>query len=85
MKYSINGNTGAGNYTIIADDLETAQRSADEGACYTQQPVTIHDAETMEVICYRRWWSTAYAPEIDDCINPIEFGSFGFYDDWYEY
>lgn len=81
MEYTINYHTGAGNETIESDDLEAVKAQADEGAAYTQQPITIEDENGKEVA--RRTW---YGTEISegDAEDPIEFGSSGFYGDWNE-
>lgn len=76
--YYINYNTGAGNDT--ADTLEEAKRIADDGACYTQHPIVIEDEDGNEV-SRRSWYGAKYNAD-DDCVDPILFGSFGFYSDW---
>lgn len=76
--YYINYQTGAGNDT--ADTLEEAKRIADEGAAYTQQPIVIEDEDGNEV-SRRSWYGVKYNAD-DDCVDPILFGSFGFYSDW---
>lgn len=81
MEYTINYNTGAGNETIESEDLEAVKAQADEGAAYTQQPITIEDENGNEVA--RRSWNGVEFEE-GDAEDPIRFGSSGFYGDWYE-
>lgn len=81
MEYTINYNTGAGNETIEAEDLEAVKSQADEGASYTQQSITIEDENGKEVA--RRDWNGVEFEE-GDCDDPIQFGTFGFYGDWQE-
>ena len=56
---------------------------ADEGATYTQQPITIEradaDGEMME-ICQRPWIGCLDGLAEQD--DPIQFGTFGYYADW---
>lgn len=81
-KYYINYNTGAGNEWITGT-LEDAQRAADDGAAYTQQPITIEDEHDNEV-ARRPWWGVAYDPDVDDSAENeiISFGSFGYFGAW---
>ena len=81
MKYRVNYHTGAGNITIDTDDLDEVERQADEGAEYTQQPITIEDT-TGKVIARRPWYGALDG--LEDCSNPIQIGDYGYYDDWYE-
>lgn len=62
------------------DTLDDAMRFADANACYTQQNITIED-EDGNIICERHWWGTAIDDD-DDLIDPIDFGAYGYYDDW---
>ncbi len=78
MAYSINYNTGAGN----EDDIETideAQAIADQGAAYTQQDIDLIDDATSETLT-RKWCGCLDG--LDECDDPIQFGSFGYYGDW---
>lgn len=81
MKYFINYGTGAGN-EWVEGTLEDAKQIADQGTSYPGCSVSIYD-ENMEFVCKRKWWGCLTG--IEDCVNPIQFGSFGFYDDWREY
>jgi hypothetical protein len=74
----INYHTGAGNQVIETDDLEDAMRTADAGACYTQQPITIEDAEGNAIA--ERAWRDVGPIESND---PIRFGTAGHYEDWW--
>jgi hypothetical protein len=78
--YVINYHTGAGNKEVNGD-LQAAMAEADAGATYTQQPITIEDEDGTE-IARRPWYGVTTG--IEDCENPIQFGTFGFYADWYE-
>jgi len=77
MAYSIRYNTGAGDESDI-ETLDEAMTLADEGARYTQEDIDIvEDAgETVS----RRWWGCLDG--LDECDNPIQFGSLGYYGDW---
>lgn len=77
--YYINYQTGAGNDT--SDTLEEAKRIADEGAAYTRQPIVIEDEDGNEV-SRRSWYGVEYNANEYYCVDPILFGSFGFYSDW---
>jgi len=82
--YRICYHTGAGDTT--AETLEEAMRIADQGAAYTQQDISIEDADGNEV-ARRRWCGVEYDEDDEDlyCEDPICFGSFGYYSDWYIY
>lgn len=75
--FKIKYGTGAGNTT--ADTLDEAMSIADEGAAYTQEHISIEDAEG-NVVARRFWWSCTEGIENEE--NPIRFGDFGFYGDW---
>ena len=77
--YYINYNTGAGNET--AESLSEAKRLADEGAAYTQRNITIYDDDGNEV-AGRIWYGCM--TDVELCEDPITFGDFGFYGDWYD-
>jgi len=79
MEYTINYHTGAGNQTIKTDDIKAVLLAADTGAAYTQQPITINDADGAE-IARREWCGTSDGEE--ETNDPIRFGSFGYYADW---
>lgn len=76
-KFIINYGTGAGNEET--SDFELAMETADNGAAYTQQNIKIED-ENGNVIAQRTWYGTICG--IEECENPISFGTFGFYADW---
>ncbi len=78
--YKINYHTGAGDAEFTGD-IWGAMAEADSGAAYTQQPITIEDEDGNEVA--RRPWCGVLTG-IEDCQNPIQFGDFGYYADWYE-
>ena len=79
MKYYINYNTVAGDEW--ADTLEAAKELADDGAAYTQQPITIEDEDGNE-ITRRPWWGVAYDEDEAPEESPICFGDFGYFGDW---
>ena len=79
-RYTINYHTGAGDDTINGT-LDDAMQAADEGAAYTQQPITICD-EDGNAIAQRVWWGTKYDAEEAGEGNPICFGDYGYYGDW---
>lgn len=81
MEYTINYHTGAGNEVIESDDLAEVMAEADKGAAYTQESITIEDESGKEVA--RRPWSPVLEG-LEDCSDPIQFGDFGYYGDWYE-
>ena len=78
-KYHIHYNTGAGDFTV-SGTLEQAMQQADAGAAYTQQDITISDNHG-NIIARRPWYGTLTG--IDDQSDPIQFGDFGFFADWY--
>ena len=77
--YIINWHTGVED--DACDMLSEAMRFADANACYTQRNITIED-EDGYIICERHWWGTAIDEDDEDLIDPIDFGDFGYYDDW---
>lgn len=76
--YRIEYHTGAGNIVRIRT-LERAKELADEGAEYTQKSISIYDDDDNEV-ARRSWYGCTSG--IEDCEDPIQFGDYGFYDDW---
>jgi|GEM_PF-2417060 hypothetical protein len=83
MKYTINYNTGAGNETVETNDMMSLRALADEGATYTQQPITIEgkfDDGSTNIICTRQWVGCLNG--IENCEDPIRFGDYGYYSDW---
>ena len=68
------------NEDIAADTLEEAERKADQRLSYTQRTITLMQ-DGLVVAC-RRWYPTLEG--IEDCENPIQYGSFGYYSDWKE-
>lgn len=79
--YYIDYHTGAGNE--YAKTLEEAMSLADKGAEYTQQDISIID-ENGICVAQRCWVGVAYDDDEYYCEHPIEFGTYGFYDDWDE-
>ncbi len=78
MAYSIHYNTGAGDEYDI-ETLDLAMETADEGARYTQEDIDIVDDETAATLS-RRWCGCLDG--LDECDDPIQFGSSGYYADW---
>ena len=74
--WNIEYHTGAGNREFYGE-LEFALKAADDGICYTQQPVTVSNSN---VTYQRDWWGIAYDGESES--SPICFGDFGYYSDW---
>ncbi len=81
-RYHICYHTGAGD--DYADTLDEAMKIADEGAAYTQQDISIED-ENGEEVARRRWCGVEYDEDNEDtyCEDPICFGSYGYYFDWW--
>lgn len=77
MAYTINYHTGAGNFEVEGD-LDEAKTQADQGATYTQEPITIDD-ENGNAVARRSWWGVV--PE-EDAEDIIQFGTFGHYGAW---
>ena len=77
--YIVNWHTGVEDDAF--DTLGKAMRFADANACYTQQSITIEDEDGC-IICERHWWGTAIDEDDEDLISPIDFGNYGYYDDW---
>jgi len=64
-----------------ADYIDDILDEIDETITYTGNSVIIKDEDGKEV-ARRNFYSVAYDENEDCCENPIDFGSFGFYDDW---
>jgi hypothetical protein len=79
-RYYINFGTGAGNR--YADSLEEAMEVADESASYTQRSITILDSDD-NVVAVRGWCGCRDG--IEEELDPIDFGDFGYYGDWSVY
>ena len=77
MSYKINYKTGAGNEDCI-ETIEDAMATSDKGACYTQQDIEILGDDGS--ILTRKW--IGCLDGLEDCDDPIQFGSFGYYADW---
>lgn len=75
--FKINYQTGAGNE--IAETLEKAMATADDGCRYTQSSIIIEDDDGNEV-AIRTWYGCTEGIELME--NPIPFGDSGFYGDW---
>lgn len=78
--YYVNYHTGVGNRT--ADTLEEAMELADKGAAFTRCNITIDD-EHGNVVAGRQWYAVPYSEDDESSDDPICFGDFGYYDDWY--
>ena len=76
--FNINYHTGVGNQYGIAT-LEEAMTIADEGACYTQENITIE--RDGKVVATRAWVSLD-PNEDEDIQSIISFGSYGHYSEW---
>ena len=85
MEKTYNIDYGCGNYDDSGyESIEAAMEAADEAASYTQRDITIED-ENGDIVAVRIWWGVAYDEEDEGCYceDPICFGDFGFYSDWY--
>jgi hypothetical protein len=82
-EYYINYHTGAGN-EWVEGTLDDAKKVADAGAAYTQENISIEDAEGREVAC-RVWCGCKFDPNEteDEESEVIQFGDFGFLGAWY--
>ena len=81
--YRIDFNTGAGNkdgFECIGD----AEHYADYTACYTTQNIDIYD-DFNELVAERKWYGVPLDDELGIVDDPINFGNYGYYDDWEEY
>lgn len=67
-----------------AETLQEAMDIADDGACYTQEDITIED-DAGNVVATRYWNGVKWSEdEDDDCVGDvIPFGDFGYYTGWY--
>ncbi len=65
--------------------LEKAKKEADDRIGYTQRDVKIRN-ENDETIAFRRWWGIAFDSAVNDAelSEIIDFGDFGYYDNWVE-
>lgn len=78
-KYSINYNNG---FTIdVTGTLEEAKEVALDQACYTQQPIYIHDAIEGESIAMSYWYE-ANGNEINEDEAILIIGNSGYYAQW---
>ena len=64
-----------------ADFLEDILDEIDNTITYTNNSVIVRDEGGMEV-ARRNFYSVAYDENENHCENPLDFGLFGFYDDW---
>ena len=82
--YGINYCTG-----VEPDDaysLDEAKEIAEEnGFGYTQAPIRIINRQTDEVEAESLWWGVKYDPEEDADLPLVDFGDFGYYEQWREY
>jgi len=91
MEYYINYNTGAGN-EYFNGALAEAKAVADKGAAYTQAPIIIclksPITNEWEQVARRNWYAEKFDPELyenGEESDVIQFGSFGYFDEWYDY
>lgn len=82
--YGINYCTG-----VEPDDaysLDEAKEIAEKnGFGYTQAPIRIINRQTDEVEAESLWWGVKYDPEEDADLPLVDFGDFGYYEQWREY
>ena len=69
---------GLWSENIEADTLEEAEQKADKCLSYTQRSMAL--MENGSVVARRPWYPTL--EDIEDCENPVQYGSFGYYGDW---
>lgn len=79
-KFIVNYGNGV-KIVFEADFIEDILDDIDETISYTGQSVIVFDTNGQEV-ARRSFYSVTYDENEDCCENPIDFGSFGFYDDW---
>jgi len=79
-KFIVNYGNGV-KIVFEADFIEDILDDIDETISYTGQSVIVFDTNGQEV-ARRNFYSIAYDESEDCCENSIDFGSFGFYDDW---
>lgn len=69
-----------------AYSLDEAKEVAEEnGFGYTQKNVSIVNRQTDEVEAESLWWGVKYDPEEDTDLPLVDFGDFGYYEQWREY
>lgn len=80
----INYGTGEGNMWVNGT-LKEAMDIADKNACYTQLSFAIY-YKGLVLVAERSWNGyEAYSGHFKAQHNPIDFGSFGYYEDWIIY
>lgn len=80
-KYYVDYGTGASDF-VIEGSLEEAMKAADESIAYTQTSVYIKDYDTHKDIAFRRWYGVSPDNNVENNKDIIDFGNFGFYDNW---
>lgn len=69
-----------------AYSLDEAKEIAEEnGFGYTQAPIRIINRQTDEVEAESLWRGVKYDPEDDADLPLVDFGDFGYYEQWREY
>lgn len=77
MKYIID--YGTTFKKVKSEDIDELKKIADENTAYNQEDICIKNEED-EIIARRKWYSTKDG--IEEEVNPIDYGDFGFYGDW---
>lgn len=82
MKYYIDYGTGIGN-EMVEGTLTMTKKIADEGICYTGKSCKIYLEDKETLLAVRHWHGTE--PDYEEKSRDIiQFGTFGFYDEWHE-
>lgn len=83
--YLVSFGTGAGDKCVFGT-LDEAKEIADYGAAYTQVGYEIYDWK-MKLVAYRNWRGVPFDPDLyedGEEADVIQFGDFGYYDEWTE-
>lgn len=81
MKFYVEYETGAGNFTVETENLDEVMEKADYEAAYTQRNIVIY-SEDKDV--WMRFWSSIPWDEDSgfEYNEIIDFGKFGYYTPW---
>jgi hypothetical protein len=69
---------GMWNEIVKAVSLDKVLEMTQSELTYTQEDVLVFVNNVL--VASRKWYSTLDG--IEECEKPIQFGDFGFYDDW---
>ena len=87
IKYFVNYGTGAGNFSMFADDIQEVMDAAVENIAYTGSGVYIYDCDydcEDRPVAVLPWYGCPYdGPEDEENGEVfIKFGDFGYYGHW---